>query len=64
MRLIIKGTIHPFIIYYQDDGELKSKSVAMISDGLTHDTVAVYKFQSTLIDYLKDEVNFDSYILQ
>ena len=46
------------MIYYKDGGELKHRSVAIISDNLAHDTVAVHEYQKIIIHYLKN--NFES----
>ena len=48
-------TIHPFIVYHKLGDELKSLSIAMISDELNHDTNAVWSFQKVLMDHLKSE---------
>ena len=54
-----QSTIHPFVAYYRtldatnEKTELHSLSYVIISDCLTHDTVAVYAFQQKLIDHLK-----------
>ena len=44
-----QATIHPFVIYYKQDGTLKRKSLACISDMLQHDVHTLYPFQKTLI---------------
>ena len=44
-----QATIHPFVIYYKQDGTLKHKSLACISDMLQHDVHALYAFQKTII---------------
>ena len=43
-----KATIHPFI-YYKQNGTLKHKSLACISDVLQQDVHTVYTFQKTII---------------
>ena len=52
-----QATIHPFVVYYTESGELHEQSYVIISDCLHHDTVAVYTFQSSLIDFLKSKFN-------
>jgi len=52
------ATIHPFIVYYKSDRQVKSLSVAMISDELIHDTTAVYVFQTKLLDHLRNTLDF------
>ena len=39
-----QATLHPFVIYYKDNEELKNISCCIISDSLQHDTVAVNVF--------------------
>ena len=41
------------VIYYKKDGKLKYVSIAIISDNLAHDTVAVHEYQKIIVDYLK-----------
>ena len=48
-----RATIHPFVVYYLDMGKLHHLSYVVISDCLHHDTVAVYLFQKSLLDFLK-----------
>ena len=43
--------------YYKDGGELKHRSIAIISDNLAHDTVTVHEYQKIIINYLKN--NFE-----
>ena len=49
-----QATIHPFVAYYVDSGELYHLSYVIISDCLHHDTIAVYLFQKCFIAFLKD----------
>ena len=44
-----QATIYPFVIYYKQDGTLKHKSLACISDMLQHDVHTLYAFQKTII---------------
>lgn len=46
-------SIFTAVIYYKEQGELKHCSVAILSDSLKHDTVAVYECQKIIIKYLK-----------
>ena len=48
-----QATIHPFVIYYKQNGELKCHNIAVISDYLKHDTVTVHCFIAKLIPDLK-----------
>jgi len=52
-----QATIHPFVIYYRDSGELHQLSYVVISDCLHHDTIAVYAFQKCLIEFLTSKFN-------
>lgn len=48
------ATIHPFVVYYKDaNNDLQHLSYVVISDCLTHDSVAVHLFISKLIKFLK-----------
>ena len=51
-----QSTLHPFVVYYKEQGELKSKSVVIISDCLTHDSWTVHYFLKVLINYIKEIV--------
>ena len=48
-----QATIHPFVAYFVDLGELQHLSNVIISDCLHHDTTAVYLFQKCFIAFLK-----------
>ena len=48
-----QATLHPFIAYFVDSEELCHLSYVIISDCLHHDTVAVYLFQKSFIEFLK-----------
>ena len=48
-----QATIFTTVIYYVKDSEVKHKSVAIISDNLSHDTVAVYEYQKIILNYLE-----------
>lgn len=48
--------IHPFIVYFKDGVELKSMSIALISDELNHSTVSVYTYQAELIKHINEEL--------
>ncbi len=47
-----QATLHPFVAYYKTEGELKHTSLVVVSDCLTHDTIAVHVFQRSLISHL------------
>ena len=44
-----QATIHPFVIHCKQDGTLKRKSLACISDMLQHGVHTLYVFQKTII---------------
>ncbi|KYM93379.1 hypothetical protein ALC62_16021 [Cyphomyrmex costatus] len=50
-----QATIHPFVVYYRDENEIKHLSFVVISEDLHHNTVAVHLFQHKLIVKLKSE---------
>ena len=49
-----QSTIHPWVAYYKQDGELKCLSTAIISNRLKHDTQSVHLFKKKMIEYLLD----------
>ncbi|XP_071950769.1 uncharacterized protein [Antedon mediterranea] len=49
-----QATLHPFVIYYKENDELKSLSTCVISDSLKHETSTVHAFITTLLSHLKD----------
>ena len=49
-----QATLHPFVAYYLDSGEIHHVSYVVISDCLHHDTVAVHLFQRSFIAFLKE----------
>ena len=51
------ATIHPFVCYYRDKGELMSLCYIVISECLQHDTIAVHLFQKKLISFLTEQCN-------
>ena len=48
-----QATLHPFVAYFADSGEIRHLSYVIISDCLHHDTTAVYLFQKCFIAFLK-----------
>jgi len=48
-----QATIFTVVVYYRKNGELRHDSIAIISDNLAHDTVAVYEYQKIVIAFLK-----------
>lgn len=54
----IQATIHPIVAYFKNEkGELKNLSFVIISDHLTHNTVAVHMFQKKCIDFINHHTN-------
>ena len=50
-----QATVYNIVIYYKEDETVKHTSLVIISDCLTHDTVAVYTFHKILLNFLKDK---------
>ena len=50
----IQTTIHPWVAYYKQDGEIRSVSAAVISDRLKHDTQSVHAYKRAMIGHLRD----------
>lgn len=51
-----QAKIHPFVIYFKEEETLQHLSLVIISDCMTHDTVAVHLFQLLLINYLMEKL--------
>ncbi|KAL5477704.1 hypothetical protein EMCRGX_G024538 [Ephydatia muelleri] len=49
------ATIHPFVCYYRDNGELRSVCYIVISSCIQHDVNAVHLFQRKLVNFLTQE---------
>ena len=51
------ATVHPFVCYYKEKGELCHLHVCfiIISESTQHDVIAVHIFQKKLIEFLKNE---------
>ena len=56
-------TLHHFVYYYKDEGQICHENFVLISDCNTHDTVAVYLFQCRLINHLQEKFQFVSNIV-
>lgn len=50
-----QATVFVAYIYYKDGDVTNGKGFVVISNNLSHDTVAVYTFQQLIIEYLKNE---------
>ena len=55
MWRLVQATLHPFVIYHKEGGELKCTNVVMISNCMQHDTTTVHSFVSHLIPYVKNQ---------
>lgn len=49
--------IHPFTLYWKENGVEKMKSIVVIAESLKHDVIAVHLFHSKLIEFIKKEHN-------
>ena len=49
------ATVHPFVCYFKEQGELHHLSFVIISESTQHDVIAVHLFQKKLIKFLKGE---------
>ena len=56
-------TLHPFVYYYKDEGQICHGNFVLISDCNTHYTVAVHLFQHRLISHLREKFQFLSNIV-
>ncbi|KYM96890.1 hypothetical protein ALC62_12427 [Cyphomyrmex costatus] len=50
-------SIFTAVIYYKEQEELKHRSIAILSDSLKHDTIAVYECQKIIVQFLKENFN-------
>lgn len=57
-----QATIHPFEVYYRKDNKLENISFIIISEVLTHDSIAVQLFISKLLDFIKKKIDFSKII--
>lgn len=48
-----QATVYPVVMYYKSQGELCHKSLVVISDCLTHDSIAVYVYSKIVVEYIK-----------
>ncbi|XP_015127114.1 uncharacterized protein LOC107048461 [Diachasma alloeum] len=53
------ATVYPVVIYFKENDLIAHKSLVIISDCLSHDTVAVYIFTKIIIHFIK-EINQDA----
>lgn len=55
-------TIHPFALYWKENGVDKRKSIVVIAESLKHDVTAVYLFQKKLIEFIKQKLEIEKII--
>lgn len=51
-----QATLHPFVVYFKENGKVIPKSLCVISDYLEHNTVVVHTFQKHLINQIKEKI--------
>ena len=49
-------TLHPVVIYYKENGELKHFSLCILSDDLEHDTSFVHELQRRVMHFIKEKL--------
>ena len=49
-------TLHPIVLYYQDDDMLQHQSFCFLSDDLEHDTCFLHEIQGKLTCYLRPDL--------
>lgn len=55
-------TLHPFVVYFKNNGVLEHISFIIISDILKHDTIAVQLFISKLLEFLQTKISVEKCI--
>ena len=53
-----QATLHPYVIYFTQNGKQNHDSFVIISEKLTHDTSSVHLFNSKVIEYLKQKFGY------
>ena len=53
----LQATVHPFVIYYRENNEVKHTSKVIFSDCLNHDSVAVHLFLKHILLDLEADFN-------
>lgn len=54
-----QATIHPYVVYYRDNEEMKHVNYVIISEKVSHDASSVHLFNSKLIQFLKNKFGAD-----
>ncbi|CAH1115696.1 unnamed protein product [Psylliodes chrysocephalus] len=55
-----QATLHPYVAYYKENGEMKHGNFVMISEKLSHDASSVHLFNTKLIEFLKNKFGADN----
>lgn len=50
-----QATIHPYVVYYRENEEMKHVNYVVISEKVSHDTSSVHLFNFKLIEFLKNK---------
>jgi hypothetical protein len=48
-----QATLHPFVVYFKDQNEVRCTSFCIISNHMKHDVIAVHVFQLKVLEYIK-----------
>lgn len=51
-----QATLHPFAVYYLNEGVVQCMSICVISDCMQHDSITVHVFIKVVLDFLKDSL--------
>ena len=54
-----QATMHPIVVYYKINEELKNDSICFISDDLVHDVDMVYHIMKLTVEYVKNNISPD-----
>lgn len=54
-----QATLHPYVIYYKVNGEMKHENFVVISEKVSHDASSVHLFNTQLIEFLKTKFSAD-----
>lgn len=50
-----QATIHPYVVYYRENEEMKHVNYLVISEKVSHDTSSVHLFNFKLTEFLKNK---------
>lgn len=54
-----QATLHPYVIYFKVNGEMKHENFVVISEKVSHDASSVHLFNTKLIEFLKTKFGAD-----